>query len=53
MSQIENERLNRANLDLRNGVSIKRITINDASQLPKDFATTPGGTYFSTTPGGM
>lgn len=30
----------------------KRITINDASQLPSDYCTTPGGTIFSTTPGG-
>lgn len=30
----------------------RRITINDASQLPSDYCTTPGGTLFSTTPGG-
>ncbi|GAB6028257.1 4E-binding protein THOR [Chamberlinius hualienensis] len=30
----------------------RRITINDASQLPSDYSTTPGGTIFSTTPGG-
>jgi hypothetical protein len=36
----------------RNGIAIKRVTINDNSQLPKDFCTTPGGTFFSTTPGG-
>lgn len=30
----------------------KRILINDASQLPIDYSSTPGGTIFSTTPGG-
>jgi len=30
----------------------RRIIINDASQLPSDYCTTPGGTIFSTTPGG-
>ncbi len=27
--------------------------MNDLSQLPNDYSTTPGGTLFSTTPGGM
>uniref|UniRef100_T1JNQ5 Uncharacterized protein n=1 Tax=Strigamia maritima TaxID=126957 RepID=T1JNQ5_STRMM len=30
----------------------RRVIINDASQLPADYCTTPGGTIFSTTPGG-
>uniref|UniRef100_A0A646QG41 TIF-4E n=2 Tax=Scolopendridae TaxID=41363 RepID=A0A646QG41_9MYRI len=30
----------------------RRVIINDASQLPSDYCTTPGGTIFSTTPGG-
>lgn len=30
----------------------RRIVVNDASQLPIDYSTTPGGTIFSTTPGG-
>ncbi|XP_012341528.1 eukaryotic translation initiation factor 4E-binding protein 2 [Apis florea] len=30
----------------------KRIVINDPSQLPNDYSSTPGGTLFSTTPGG-
>ncbi|CAL7941910.1 unnamed protein product [Xylocopa violacea] len=30
----------------------KRIVINDPSQLPADYSSTPGGTLFSTTPGG-
>lgn len=30
----------------------KRVTVNDPSQLPHDYSTTPGGTLFSTTPGG-
>ncbi|OAD55575.1 Eukaryotic translation initiation factor 4E-binding protein 2, partial [Eufriesea mexicana] len=31
----------------------KRIVINDPSQLPTDYSSTPGGTLFSTTPGGQ
>ncbi|KFM79635.1 Eukaryotic translation initiation factor 4E-binding protein 1, partial [Stegodyphus mimosarum] len=30
----------------------RRVVINDASQLPIDYSSTPGGTIFSTTPGG-
>jgi len=30
----------------------KRVLINDPSQLPHDYSSTPGGTLFSTTPGG-
>ncbi|XP_013779553.1 eukaryotic translation initiation factor 4E-binding protein 1-like [Limulus polyphemus] len=30
----------------------RRVLINDASQLPSDYSSTPGGTIFSTTPGG-
>jgi len=30
----------------------KRFFINDVSQLPFDYSSTPGGTLFSTTPGG-
>ena len=48
MSQNETTTQTRANL----GISIKRMTINDPSQLPKDISATPGGTFFSTTPGG-
>ncbi|XP_076326855.1 eukaryotic translation initiation factor 4E-binding protein 2-like isoform X1 [Tachypleus tridentatus] len=29
-----------------------RIMLNDASHLPSDYSSTPGGTIFSTTPGG-
>lgn len=31
----------------------RRVVISDASQLPIDYSSTPGGTIFSTTPGGM
>lgn len=31
----------------------RRILINDASQLPHDYSSTPNGTLYSTTPGGM
>lgn len=34
------------------GIPIRRVVLNDASQLPSDYCTTPGGTLFSTTPGG-
>ena len=30
----------------------RRIIVNDPGQLPIDYSTTPGGTIFSTTPGG-
>lgn len=43
--------LSRKVSDIRD-VPSKRISINDASQLPSDYSTTPGGTIFSTTPGG-
>lgn len=33
--------------------STRRVTINDAAHMPQDYSTTPGGTLFSTTPGGM
>ncbi|BFZ03317.1 hypothetical protein BsWGS_06356 [Bradybaena similaris] len=32
--------------------AIRRVVLNDVSQLPTDYSTTPGGTLFSTTPGG-
>ena len=31
---------------------MRRVVLNDVSQLPNDYSTTPGGTFFSTTPGG-
>lgn len=33
-------------------IPIRRVTLNDPSQLPSDYSQTPGGTLFSTTPGG-
>lgn len=30
-----------------------RVVINDSSQLPIDYSSTPGGSIFSTTPGGL
>lgn len=33
-------------------IPTRRILVNDASQLPIDYSSTPGGTIFSTTPGG-
>ncbi|XP_076836420.1 eukaryotic translation initiation factor 4E-binding protein 1 [Brachyhypopomus gauderio] len=30
----------------------RRVTVDDAAHLPQDYCTTPGGTLFSTTPGG-
>lgn len=34
-------------------IPTRRVLINDTTQLPHDYCTTPGGTLFSTTPGGM
>ncbi|XP_061427412.1 eukaryotic translation initiation factor 4E-binding protein 2-like [Lethenteron reissneri] len=33
-------------------IPTRRVLLSDASQLPHDYCTTPGGTFFSTTPGG-
>nr|CAB3263062.1 uncharacterized protein LOC100187288 [Phallusia mammillata] len=33
-------------------IPIRRIKLNHMSELPHDYGTTPGGTLFSTTPGG-
>uniref|UniRef100_A0A8D0BUZ9 Eukaryotic translation initiation factor 4E binding protein 2 n=1 Tax=Salvator merianae TaxID=96440 RepID=A0A8D0BUZ9_SALMN len=33
-------------------IPTRTVAINDSSQLPHDYCTTPGGTLFSTTPGG-
>lgn len=33
-------------------IPIKRVLVNDPSELPSHYSETPGGTLFSTTPGG-
>ncbi|XP_023574174.1 eukaryotic translation initiation factor 4E-binding protein 2 isoform X1 [Octodon degus] len=33
-------------------IPTRTVAISDAAQLPHDYCTTPGGTLFSTTPGG-
>ena len=33
-------------------IPIRRVPFTDHSQLPPDYSATPGGTLFSTTPGG-
>ncbi|XP_002735564.1 eukaryotic translation initiation factor 4E-binding protein 2-like [Saccoglossus kowalevskii] len=33
-------------------IPTRRVILNDPSQMPSDYCTTPGGTIFSTTPGG-
>ncbi|NXR10357.1 4EBP2 protein, partial [Semnornis frantzii] len=33
-------------------IPTRTVTLSDAAQLPSDYCTTPGGTLFSTTPGG-
>ncbi|XP_060624821.2 eukaryotic translation initiation factor 4E-binding protein 2 [Anolis sagrei] len=33
-------------------IPTRTVPISDSSQLPHDYCTTPGGTLFSTTPGG-
>lgn len=40
--------------ELKNGsvIPIRRVPLTDQSQLPADYSATPGGTLFSTTPGG-
>ncbi|XP_032868823.1 eukaryotic translation initiation factor 4E-binding protein 2-like [Amblyraja radiata] len=33
-------------------IPTRTVVLNDTTQLPHDYCTTPGGTLFSTTPGG-
>ncbi|CAH8576579.1 unnamed protein product [Schistosoma mattheei] len=33
-------------------IPVKKVTVKDLSQIPSNHGTTPGGTLFSTTPGG-
>uniref|UniRef100_V9LE54 Eukaryotic translation initiation factor 4E-binding protein 2 n=1 Tax=Callorhinchus milii TaxID=7868 RepID=V9LE54_CALMI len=33
-------------------IPTRRVIVSDSGQLPHDYCTTPGGTLFSTTPGG-
>lgn len=33
-------------------IPIRRVQLSDPSQLPNEYSQTPGGTLFSTTPGG-
>jgi len=37
---------------VKNNIPIRRVPLADQSQLPADYSATPGGTLFSTTPGG-
>ncbi|XP_029940376.1 eukaryotic translation initiation factor 4E-binding protein 1-like [Salarias fasciatus] len=32
--------------------AVRRVAIHDAAHMPQDYSSTPGGTVFSTTPGG-
>ena len=34
------------------GIPVRRVEISDPKDLPLEYGTTPGGTMFSTTPGG-
>ncbi|CAF1381329.1 unnamed protein product [Didymodactylos carnosus] len=34
------------------GIPIRRLTVHDPSEMPLSYGTTPGGSIFSTTPGG-
>lgn len=33
-------------------IPIKKVYLNDSSELPSHYSSTPGGTLYSTTPGG-
>ncbi|PAA51480.1 hypothetical protein BOX15_Mlig011242g2 [Macrostomum lignano] len=35
-----------------NGIPVRRVRLTSTSQMPRDYSQTPGGTIFSTTPGG-
>ncbi|XP_028318104.1 eukaryotic translation initiation factor 4E-binding protein 1-like [Gouania willdenowi] len=32
--------------------AVRRVAVHDAAHMPQDYSSTPGGTVFSTTPGG-
>lgn len=32
--------------------AVRRVAVHDSAHMPQDYCTTPGGTVFSTTPGG-
>ena len=34
------------------GIPVRRVVLKDPSELPSRYSETPGGTMFSTTPGG-
>ncbi len=35
------------------GIPIRRLVVNDPKDIPLNYGETPGGSIFSTTPGGM
>ena len=35
------------------GIPMRRVVVKDPSHMPTNYSETPGGTLFSTTPGGM
>lgn len=41
-----------ASVDKDRVIPIRRVPLTDQSQLPANYSATPGGTLFSTTPGG-
>lgn len=49
----KNTNMSSRQLSESRAIPTRRVLINDTTQLPHDYCTTPGGTLFSTTPGGM
>ncbi|XP_067931471.1 eukaryotic translation initiation factor 4E-binding protein 2-like [Watersipora subatra] len=43
---------NEQHLKTSKDIPVRKVVVNDPNQLPMDYGTTPGGTIFSTTPGG-
>ncbi len=35
------------------GIPMRRVVVKDPSHMPSNYSETPGGTMFSTTPGGI
>ena len=44
---------NNTNMSSQQSIPTRRITINDAAEMPAVYSSTPGGSIFSTTPGGF
>ena len=52
-SQCAPDRVDRVTPQKMLNIPIRRVQIDDLNQIPNSYSSTPGGTLFSTTPGGI